>query len=263
MYIFQHPADRPLASGLTGRQPSAVILYRVPYLPTVSFITPGASRPTNTSRSHSLHTSPTILRQPISFLPAWPADALLISNLPSPSNLLPVSLPTPFTSSVLLPPPQPADQTRNVVSRAGAACKAAEVAGEKPAFLFFFFLFFSSFSLFSHLPGLPGAAASPRRLLFSFSFFFSFFVFIFYFFRSSFCFYFFIRDASFFLSLFVLFFFSFSLFFHPFLFLFFIFLLPLFFIFSPVSNLFHTHHFFLFCFSFFYSTHSNLSPVHR
>lgn len=101
----------------------------------------------------------------------------------------PISSPTfpmPSTSSVLLPLLQPAGQTRNVVSRAGAACKAADGAGEEPAFLFFlsFFIFFC-FSLFSILSHLPGAAASPRRLHFSF-YFCSYFCFFFF----SFCFYF-------------------------------------------------------------------------
>ena len=164
-------------------------------------------QPANTSRRPSFHTSHTILRQPTSFLPSWPADALHISNLhiqphhlnfllpffyrqhPSGyfhhSSIFPFPifnsnfLPSPIsnsTSSVLLPLLQPAGQTRNVASRAGAACKAADGAGEEPAFLFFlsFFIFFcfSLFSLLSHLTG--GFAATP-------SFFFLFFLFIFFF----------------------------------------------------------------------------------
>lgn len=92
------------------------------------------------------------------------------------------TLPTSSISSVLLPLLQPAGQTRNIVSRAGAACKAADGAGEEPAFLFFLFFIFFCFSLFSLLSNLPGAAASPRRLHFSFYFFFLFFLFIFVFF---------------------------------------------------------------------------------
>lgn len=101
------------------------------------------------------------------------------------------------------PPAQPAGQTRNVVSRAGAACKAADGAGEEPAFLFS-----SLFSLLSHL---PGAAASPRRLHFSFYFFFLFlFFFLSFCFCSYFCFFF---LFFFFLLLFLLFsFFSLFLF---------------------------------------------------
>lgn len=113
----------------------------------------------------------------------------------------------PSTSSVLLPLLQPAGQTRNVVSRAGAACKAADGAGEEPAFLFFlsFFIFFC-FSLFSILSHLPGAAASPRRLHFSFYFFFFFFSFF----------------LLLFLFLFLFLFFFFLLFFLLFLFVFFL-----------------------------------------
>ena len=92
----------------------------------------------------------------------------------------PATLPTSSTSSGLLPFLQPAGQTRNVVSRAGAACKAADGAGEEPAFLFS--------SLFSLLSNLPGAAASPRRLHFSFYFFFLF-LFFFLIFVFSFCFF--------------------------------------------------------------------------
>ena len=118
-----------------------------------------------------------------------------------------------FTSSVLLPPPQPADQTRNYVSRACAACKAAEVAGRRPAFFLFSFFFF----LFLTPSPLPGAAASPRRLLFSFSFCFSLF---------------FIRDAFSFLFIFSYFFVLLFLFIFVFLFSFnFSFFLSLFFFF--------------------------------
>ena len=122
----------------------------------------------------------------------------------------------PSSSSVLLPLLQPAGQTRNVVSRAGAACKAADGAGEEPAFLFFlsFFIFFC-FSLFSILSHLPGAAASPRRLHFSFYFFFLFFFFLFAFvfiFVFSFCFFIFafifVFSFCFFLFIFILIFYS-------------------------------------------------------
>lgn len=90
----------------------------------------------------------------------------------------PTTLPTSSISSVLLPLLQPAGQTRNIVSRAGAACKAADGAGEEPAFLFFlsffsFFLLLSFLSPFSS-PWRRGFAATP-------SFFFLFFLFIFFF----------------------------------------------------------------------------------
>ena len=129
--------------------------------------------------------------------------------------LHPTTLPTSSISSVLLPLLQPAGQTRNIVSRAGAACKAADGAGEEPAFLFFLFFIFFCFSLFSLLSNLPGAAASPRRLHFSFYFFFLFFLFIFvFFFLFAFVFLF-IFAFCFFLLLFLLFLFLlfFSLFF--------------------------------------------------
>lgn len=155
----------------------------------------------------------TILNQPTSFLPAWPADALhssppFFQNPPIAifPNILPAfafpylqlqshptTFSTPSTSSVLLPLFQTAAQTRNVVSRAGAACKAADGAGEEPAF-FLSFLFFSPlfFPLFFSFPSpwRRGFAATP-------SFFFLFFLFIFilifyscFFFVLSFCFFF-------------------------------------------------------------------------
>ena len=198
-------------------------------------------QPANTSRRPSFHTSHTILRQPTSFLPSWPADALHISNLhiqphhlnfllpffyrqhPSGyfhhSSIFPFPifnsnfLPSPIsnsTSSVLLPLLQPAGQTRNVVSRAGAACKAADGAGEEPAFLFFiffyFFLLLSFLSPFSS-PWRRGFAATP-------SFFFLFFLFIF-FLSFCFCFYF----CFFFLFFYFFIFAFFSLLFFLFIFL--------------------------------------------
>lgn len=144
----------------------------------------------------------------------------------------PATLPTSSTSSVLLPLLQPAGQTRNVVSRAGAACKAADGAGEEPAFLFS-----SLFSLLSHL---PGAAASPRRLHFSFYFFFLFLFF------------------SFFLLLFLflVFLFVFSLYFYSdFLFLFFLcFFFLLFLSFYFCSYLcFFVFYFYFFSFTFIFA----------
>lgn len=148
----------------------------------------------------------TILNQPTSFLPAWPADALhssppFFQNPPIAifPNILPAfafpylqlqshptTFSTPSTSSVLLPLFQTAAQTRNVVSRAGAACKAADGAGEEPAF-FLSFLFFSPlfFPLFFSFPSpwRRGFAATPSFffLLLFFFLFFSFCFFCFYF----------------------------------------------------------------------------------
>lgn len=142
----------------------------------------------------------------------------------------------PSTSSVLLPLLQPAGQTRNVVSRAGAACKAADGAGEEPAFLFFlsFFIFFC-FSLFSILSHLPGVAAKPRRLHFSFCFS-SYFCLLFLFFLF----------VLIFAFLFAFFFLIFSLYFSSY-FLFLFFLCPFFLLFFLVF-IFDSH--FLFCLSF-------------
>lgn len=110
----------------------------------------------------------------------------------------PVSFPTPSTSSVLLPLLQPAGQTRNVVSRAGAACKAAGVAGEEPAFLLFSLCFFLSASLFSFFFPISLVSLAPRLRRDAFIFLFAFLhIFVFYF-----CF--------FFLFLFLLFFLLFS-----------------------------------------------------
>ena len=118
------------------------------------------------------------------------------------SNFLPSPI-SNSTSSVLLPLLQPAGQTRNVVSRAGAACKAADGAGEEPAFLFFssffFFLFFSSLLSPFSSHWRRGFAATPSFFflffLFIFSFYFCFFLsfcfcFSFYFCFLFFCFYF-------------------------------------------------------------------------
>lgn len=136
---------------------------------------------------------PTPLSQPFSSLfyrqhtPGFHSSSIFPFQI-FPFNLLPVSLPTPFTSSVLLPPPQPADQTRNIVSRAGAACKAAGVRARSPHF-FFLFLYFSFFSSFSSFP-FPwrrGFAATPPLF---FSFFLFIFVLIFSFFFSLFSFFF-------------------------------------------------------------------------
>lgn len=104
---------------------------------------------------------------------------------------------------------QLAGQTRNVVSRVGAACKAAGVAGEEPAFLLFpLCFFFFSASLF-HLFFSISLAPRLRRDAFIFLFIFSFY----------FCFFFLFA----FVFLFVFFFLLFSLYFSSdFLFLFFL-----------------------------------------
>lgn len=233
------------APGLTGRHHSVLLLYKANLsLPTASASPSGASRPTNTSRRTSFHTIPTISRQPVSFLPAWPSDALHISNLhlqPHHPNLfLPFfhfqffpptssrslsprhSLP-PFCCRLLSPQTKRETQFRARVQPArlprshdvrgdvGFATTGAERRpGEEPAFLFFFFLL--SLFLFSSHSFPVSLAPRLRRDAFSFLFHFSFhFLFLFFiFFRSSFCFYFFIRDAFSFLFIFVLlFFFSF------------------------------------------------------
>lgn len=158
----------------------------------------------------------------------------------------------PSTSSVLLPLLQPAGQTRNVVSRAGAACKAADGAGEEPAFLFFlsFFIFFY-FSLFSLLSHLPGAAASPRRLHFSFCFS-SYFCLLFLFFLF----------VLIFAFLFAFFFLIFSLYFSSY-FLFLFFLCPFFLLFFLVFIFDSPFLFFVFLFVLlFYHPRSNLFPYY-
>lgn len=209
----------------------------------------------------------TILNQPTSFLPAWPADALhssppFFQNPPIAifPNILPAfafpylqlqshptTFSTPSTSSVLLPLFQTAAQTRNVVSRAGAACKAADGAGEEPAF-FLSFLFFSPlfFPLFFSFPSpwRRGFAATPSfffLLLFLFLFFpFCFFAFIFAFFFLLFSLYF--SSDFLFLFFFVLSFYFFFLFTFAFIFVFFIF--------SICFFIFFTFAFFLFVFLF-------------
>lgn len=203
---------------------------------------PFRRQPATTSRHHSFHTGPTILNQP------------------TPSSQL--GRPTPSTSSVLLPLLQPAGQTRNVVSRAGAACKAADGAGEEPAFLFFLFFYF--FLLLSFLSSFPspwrrGFAATPSFfflllffflfflfdfllffLLFSFCFFLFIFLLIFYscfFFVLSFCFFFLFTFALIFVFCFLfLFLFFFLVFIFASLFFFVILFVLLFY--PPRSNLF-------------------------
>lgn len=232
--ILSIPAPQSSISQL----PSSRLGRPTPYITSHHFfnIYKAPSSPTYSRRISAISTSPfhssthlpfSIFYIAVNILPVFAFPYLHLTTFPMPS-----------TSSVLLPLLQPAGQTRNVVSRAGAACKAADGAGEEPAFLFFlsFFYFFLLLSFLSPFPSpwRRGFAATPS-LFFSFlSFFFSFL------------------------------FFSFLLFSFIFLFLlpsFFIFLLPLFFLFSPASNLFYAHHFFLFCFS--YPSHSNLFPVHR
>ena len=220
----------------------------------------GASRPTPPAALLFIPAL-TILNQPTSFLPAWPADALH-SSPPFFQNppiaifpaILPVfvfpylqlqshltTFPIPSTSSVLLPLLQPAGQTRNVVSRAGAACKAADGAGEEPAFLFFFFLFFSSFPSSFPSPWRRGFAATPSFffLFLFFSFFLLLFLFLFFF--------------LFFLLLFLLFYFCFFLFIFLLIFIL-VFLCPFFLLFLSFYFCFYLCflYFFLFVFSFFY-----------
>lgn len=138
------------------------------------------SSPTSSRRISAISTSPfrpsTHLPFSIFYIAAiLPAFAFPYLQLQS----HPTTLPTPSTSSVLLPLLQPAGQTRNVVSRAGAACKAAGVAGEEPAFLF---LFFSSFPSPFPSPWRRGFAATPSfffLLLFLFLFFLFFFLLLF------------------------------------------------------------------------------------
>lgn len=206
----------------------------------------------------------TILNQPTSFLPAWPADALhssppFFQNPPIAifPNILPAfafpylqlqshptTFSTPSTSSVLLPLFQTAAQTRNVVSRAGAACKAADGAGEEPAF-FLSFLFFSPlfFPLFFSFPSpwRRGFAATPSFffLFLFFSFFLLLFLFLFFF--------------LFFLLLFLLFYFCFFLFIFLLIFIL-VFLCPFFLLFLSFYFCFYLCflYFFLFVFSFFY-----------
>lgn len=111
------------------------------------------------------------------------------------------------------------------------------VRARSPRFFFFFFFIFFCFSLFSLLSHLPGAAASPRRLHFSFCFCFSFCFFLFVFFA----------------FIFAFFFLLFSLYFSSdFLFLFFFVLSFYFFFFFAFAFIFVFFIFFLFVFSFFY-----------
>lgn len=158
------------------------------------------------------------------------------------------TFPTPFTSSVLLPLLKPAGQTRNVVSRAGAACKAADGAGEEPAFLFFLFFYF--FLLLSFLSSFPspwrrGFAATPSF------FFLLFFIFLFFLFVLIFAFLF----AFFFLifSLYFSYYFLFLFFLCPFflLFLSFYFCSYLCFLFFIFIFVFLLSFYFCFSFSFF------------
>lgn len=204
-----------------------------------STIFPPSIAPHHSSKIHQLPSSPTSSRRisSISTSPLRPSTHL-------PFFLFFISPSTSFRSSPFRTYISPLSQRPPLLP---SCCRfsnpqAAEVAGDEPAFLF-------SFLFFIFLPYLPGAAASPRRLLFSFYL----------------CFYF-----------FLLFFFVFFL---LFLFFFFIFLLSLsssFLIFFPVSNLFHVRHFFFFSFFyfirllfsssfflFFYSSLSNLSHAHR
>lgn len=154
--------DNSFHSGASRPTPSCPTSLQNPMLPARQHI-PFRRQPATTSRHHSFHTGPTILNQP------------------TPSSQL--GRPTPSTSSVLLPLLQPAGQTRNVVSRAGAACKAADGAGEEPAFLFFYFFLLLSFLSPFPSPWRRGFAATPSFffLLLFFFLFFSFCFFCFYF----------------------------------------------------------------------------------
>lgn len=196
--ILSIPAPQSSISQL----PSSRLGRPTPYITSHHFfnIYKAPSSPTYSRRISAISTSPfhssthlpfSIFYIAVNILPVFAFPYLHLTTFPMPS-----------TSSVLLPLLQPAGQTRNVASRAGAACKAADGAGEEPAFLFFlsFFIFFC-FSLFSLLSHLTGAAASPRRLHFSFYFFFLFFsfflllflflfLFLFFSFCFSFCFFF-------------------------------------------------------------------------
>lgn len=118
--------------------------------------------------------------------PSSPPSSRFSSFRTSSSNLIP-----PLSQRPPLLPSccrfQLAGQARNVVSRAGAACKAADGAGEEPAFLFFFLFLFFSASLFFPISLAPRLRRDAFIFLFIFVFFFLFafvliFVFLFVFF---------------------------------------------------------------------------------
>ena len=121
--------------------------------------------------------------------------------------------------------------------------------GARVSFFSFFFFIFFCFSLFPLLSHLPGAAASPRRLHFSFYFFF---LFLFFFFLLLFLFLFFVFYFSFcFCFYFCFFLFAFSLYFSSY-FLFLFFLCPFFLLFLSFCFCSYLCFFcFYFCFYFY------------
>lgn len=212
------PVGRPLAPGLTDRHPSVFLLYR------------------------ALHLSASTLLPFFHFQSSLPTSSRSLS----PRHSLP-------PSCCRLPTRRP--NAKRSFAR-GCSLQGCRGAGRRPAFFLFLFSSFSFSLFFPLLPHLPGAAASPRRLLFSFHFFLSF---LFLFFLFSFLFFlsFFIFSTSSFLSIFV---FIFLLFFClPFLF----FLLPLFFYFLSCLQSISYSPFLPVLFFFFYPPHSNLFTAHR
>lgn len=244
--ILSIPAHNPqqansLPPGLAGR--------RLTFLPT-TFLTSTKHHLPTKYRSPPFFHSSSFFHFSIFYIASNILPAFIFSYLQLQSH--PTTFPIPSTSSVLLPLLQPAGQTRNVVSRAGAACKAADGAGEEPAFLFSFFFYF--FLLLSFLSSFPspwrrGFAATPSF------FFLLFFIFLFFLFVLIFAF------------LFAFFFLIFSLYFSSY-FLFLFFLCPFFLLFFLVF-IFDSP--FLFCLSFcftflpfslqFLSLLSNRSPT--
>lgn len=182
--ILSIPAPQSSISQL----PSSRLGRPTPYITSHHFfnIYKAPSSPTYSRRISAISTSPFHSSTHLPFSIFYIAVNILpVFAFP---YLHPTTFPTPSTSSVLLPLLQPAGQTRNVVSRAGAACKAADGAGEEPAFLFFSF-FFYFFLLLSFLypfssPWRRGFAATPSfffLLLFFFLFFLFAFIFAFFF----------------------------------------------------------------------------------
>lgn len=267
VHIFS--ASKAIVSGLAGQHlPPPFFSYRPTQSSTNQLPSFRLGRPTPYIPPHhfsKIHQSP-------SSPPSSRFSPFRTSN----SNLIP-----PLSQRPPLLPSccrfQLAGQTRNVVSRVGAACKAAgshdvrwtsalrrpERSGDRarsPRFFFFLYVsFFFCFSLSPLLFHLPGAAASPRRLHFSFCFCFSF-----YFFFLFFCFYFCFFLFAFFLFIFILIFYScfffvlsFCFFFLftfalIFVFLYFIFAFAFIFIFAFLLSFYLCFFVFLFylCFSF-------------
>lgn len=256
--------DNSFHSGASRPIPPATILF-IPALQSSISQLPSSrlGRPTPYIPSHhffNIYKAPSSRRiSAISISPLRPSTHLPFSIFYIGVNILPAfafpylhptTLPTSSISFVLLPLLKPAGQTRNVVSRAGAACKAADGAGEEPAFLFFFFLL--SLFLFSSLFFSISLAPRLRRDAFIFLFIFSFYFFLSFCFCSYFCSYF-----CFFLFAFIFafFFLLFSIYFSSdFLFLFFLcsfFLLFLSFYFCSYLCFFVFY--FYFCFTFIFA----------